>query len=146
MSRTATVSTELELRLVVPGGPPLPVRADLRYQADDPWAVRVAFHVGDTSGGGSAEAVVEWIFARELLVDGLVSPVGDGDVRVWPAYSGADFVMNLAMASPSGSAVFEIDRDPLVEFLRQTYLAVPTGTEAHVIDLDTELTLLLLQD
>ncbi|MCW2715311.1 MAG: sporulation and cell division protein SsgA [Frankiales bacterium] len=146
MSRTATVSTELELRLVVPGGPPLPVRADLRYQTDDPWAIRVAFHVNDTSDGRPAESVVEWIFARQLLVDGFTGPVGDGDVRVWPAYSGLDFVINLAMASPSGSAVFEVDRDPLVEFLQQTHVVVPSGAEENVVDLDTELTLLLLQD
>lgn len=144
MSRTATVRTELELRLLVAGGPPLPVRADLRYETDDPWAVRVAFHIGD-GASRAGEAVVEWIFARQLLVDGFTGPVGDGDVRVWPAYANADFVINLAMASPSGSAVFEIDREPLVQFLHQTYLAVPTGSEEHVIDLDSELTLLLLQ-
>jgi hypothetical protein len=47
------------------------------------------------------------------------------------------------MASPSGSALFEIDRDALVEFLQQTYLAVPTGSEEDMIDLDAELALLL---
>ena len=145
MSRTATVRTELELRLVVAGGPPLAVLADLRYQTDDPWAVHMAFHIDD-GAGRAGDSTVEWIFARQLLVDGFTGPVGDGDIRVWPAYADADFVINLAMASPSGSAVFEIDREPLVQFLQETYLAVPTGTEAHVVDLDAELTLLLLQD
>jgi hypothetical protein len=141
MSRIATVSTELELHLVVPGGPALPVIAGLRYAADDPWAVRVAFHTG-----GSEDDVVEWMFARQLLTDGVRGPVGEGDVRVWPGVrsgGGRDRVVNLAMASPSGSALFEIDRDGLVEFLQQTYLAVPTGSEAEVVDLDAELALLL---
>lgn len=140
MTSTATVRAELELRLVVPGGPSLPVLADLHYAADDPWAVRVAFQVGTAQAGAG---VVEWLFARQLLTDGVAGPVGDGDVRVWPSVVAGDRVVDLAMASPSGSALFEIDRDALVAFLQQTFLAVPTGTEQHVVDLDAELALLL---
>ena len=139
MNHIATVTAELELRLVVPGGPSLPVLAGLRYSAADPWAVTVTFQTG-----GEGDGVVEWMFARQLLTDGVAGPVGEGDVRVWPEVHGAgDRVVNLAMASPSGSALFEIDRDDLVEFLQQTYLAVPTGAEAAVVDLDAELAQLL---
>jgi hypothetical protein len=138
MNPIASVSTELELRLVVPGGPSLPVLAGLRYQADDPWAVRVTFQTG-----AEDDATVEWMFARQLLTDGIRQTVGEGDVRVWPASVAGERVVNLAMASPSGSALFEIDRDELVEFLQQTYLAVPTGAEDEVVDLDVELLLLL---
>ncbi len=138
MSRIATVSAEIELHLVVPGGPPLPVVAGLGYASDDPWAVRVTFQTG-----GEGDGTVEWMFARQLLTDGVATPCGEGDVRVWPSLHGGDRVVNLAMTSPSGSALFEIDRDVLVEFLQQTYLAVPTGSEEEVVDLDAELTLLL---
>ena len=96
MSHIASVSTRLELRLIVPGGPSLPVLAGLRYAADDPWAVRVAFHTGETD-------VIEWLFARELLADGVVASVGEGDIRVWPALSDGERVVCLSMASPSGS-------------------------------------------
>lgn len=137
MRHIAAVTAEIELHLVVPGGPSLPVAAGLRYEADDPWAVRVAFNTG-----GNGDGIVEWIFARQLLTDGMASAVGEGDIRVWPALHGADQVINLAMASPSGAALFEIDRDALVGFLQQTYLAVPTGHEADVVDLDAELALL----
>ncbi len=138
MNPIASVSTELELRLVVPGGPSLPVLAGLRYQADDPWAVRVTFQTG-----AEEDATVEWMFARQLLTDGVRHAVGEGDVRVWPGAVDGERVVNLAMASPSGSALFEIDRDALVEFLQQTYLAVPTGSVEEVVDLDAELALLL---
>ena len=138
MSHIATVTAELELQLVVPGGPSLPVLAKLRYDSNDPWAVRVAFQTG-----GEEDGVVEWMFARQLLTDGVGHAVGEGDVRVWPGLHGDDRVINLAMASPSGAALFEIDRDHLVEFLQQTYLAVPTGSESEVVDLDAELQLLL---
>ena len=138
MTGIATVRTELELHLVVPGGPSLPVLADLRYSADDPWAVRVAFQTG-----GEGDGTVEWMFARQLLTDGIAGTVGEGDVRVWPSMANGERVVNLAMASPSGSALFEIDRDALVEFLQQTYLAVPTGMEEDAVDLDAELAVLL---
>jgi len=140
MTHIATVSAELELRLVVPGGPSLPVLATLRYETADPWAVRVGFQTG-----GEGDGIVEWMFARQLLTDGVSRAVGEGDVRVWPSKLGREHFINLAMASPSGSALFEIDRDALVEFLQQTYLAVPTGHEEEVVDLDAELAVLLAE-
>ncbi|MCU1672010.1 MAG: sporulation and cell division protein SsgA [Frankiales bacterium] len=143
MTSIATVSAELELRLVVPGGPSLPVLANLRYESADPWAVRVGFQTGAKNEDGSGDGVVEWMFARQLLTDGVAKTVGEGDVRVWPSKVGGEHFVNLAMASPSGSALFEIDRDALVQFLQQTYLAVPTGAEDEVVDIDAELARLL---
>ena len=144
MTGAPTVSSVLELRLVVPGGPSVPLRADLRYAADDPWAVRVIFQLGAQGGPGpEGDGDVEWLFARQLLTDGVDATVGEGDVRVWPSIVAADRVVHLAMASPSGSALFELGRAALMAFLQQTYLAVPAGTEADVVDLDAELSLLL---
>lgn len=137
MDHTTRVTTELELRLVVSGGPSLPVLATLRYDARDPWAVRIVFQTGEDGEG------VEWLFARQLLTDGVARPAGQGDVRVWPAPDRRDRVVHLAMASPSGSALFEIHRDDLVTFLQSTYLVVANGGEEQVVDLDDELALLL---
>ena len=145
MTHIATVTAELELRLVVPGGPPLPLVASLRYATADPWAVRVGFQTGAKNEDGSGDGVVEWMFARQLLTEGVAKTAGEGDVRVWPSLLGGEHVVNLAMTSPSGSALFEIDRDALVEFLQQTYLAVPTGLEGEVVDLDAELAILLAE-
>jgi len=136
VTHDCTVSTELDLRLVVPGGPSLPVVTAVRYDAADPWAVCIAFQTG-------AQDAVEWIFARSLLGEGVAGPVGEGDVRVWPALRGRGSVVHLAMASPSGSAEFEMDRDELVQFLRRTYAAVPVGAESAAVDLDAELAQLL---
>jgi hypothetical protein len=131
------VSSELEMRLIVVGGPSLPVAATVRYAAADPWAVRVVFQTGDDGEG------VEWLFARELLSVGVSDAAGDGDVQVWSAATSAEKLVFLRMASPSGQALFEIDRDDLVEFLEQTYAVVPAGAEAQAVDLDDELVLLL---
>ncbi|GAC1611060.1 MAG: SsgA family sporulation/cell division regulator [Mycobacteriales bacterium] len=138
-ARSSFVTAELQLRLVVPGAPCLPVRADLRYDVTDPYAVQVAFHAGATT----VSEVVEWTFARQLLTDGVASPVGAGDVQVWPSTSGGQPVVCLSLSSPSGKALFEVPVPELVEFLAQTYAAVPTGAESQYVDVDAELALLL---
>jgi hypothetical protein len=137
--RSTSVSTELQLRLVVPGAASLPVRAGLRYDVTDPYAVQVSFHTG-SSGDGE---IVEWTFARQLLTDGVTAPVGEGDVQVWPSASGGLPVVCLSLSSPSGKALFEVPLQELVDFLGQTYAAVPTGAESQHVDVDAELALLL---
>jgi hypothetical protein len=133
------VSTELQLRLVVPGAASLPVRAGLRYDVTDPYAVQVSFHTGSS---GEAE-IVDWTFARQLLTDGVSAPVGEGDVQVWPSASGGLPVVCLSLCSPSGKALFEVPLPELVDFLGQTYAAVPTGCESEHVDVEAELALLL---
>lgn len=136
-----TVTADLQLRLVVPGATALPVRAGMRYDAGDPYAVQVAFHTGPADGGDSD--VVEWTFARQLLTDGVSGPVGEGDVQVWPSSSAGASVVCLALSSPSGKALFEIPLADLIDFLGRTYSAVPTGGESAHVDVDAELALLL---
>ncbi len=133
------VTTDLSLHLVVPGGAALPVGADFRYEACDPYAVHVGFRTG-------SEEVVEWTFARQLLVEGVTHPVGEGDVQVWPSADEGSRAVCLSLSSPSGSALFEIPLNGLVEFLTRTYTAVPTGSESEHVDLDAELALLVWSD
>jgi hypothetical protein len=135
-----TVTAELELRLVVPGSPALPVLAGVRYDAADPYAVHVSFHTGPDG------ETVEWSFARQLLTDGVSGPVGEGDVRVWPTTIAGRPAVCLALSSPSGQAMFEVGQAELVEFLTRSYAAVPTGSESDFVDLDAELALLLWGD
>src|SRR4051812_49269043 len=137
--RSTSVSTELQLRLVVPGAASLPVRAGLRYDMADPSAVQVSFH----TGSGAEGDVVEWPFARQLLTDGVSAPVGEGDVQVWPSASSGLPVVCLSLSSPSGKALFEVPLPELVDFLGQTYAAIPTGSESDHVDVDAELALLL---
>ncbi len=132
----ASVTTEVHLRLVVPGSPALRVRARLGYDCRDPYAVMVRFHTGN-------HRVVEWTFARQLLTDGVTRPVGDGDVRVWPVSSPNGQTVCLALSSPSGHALFEVSLADIVEFLTESYVAVPTGSEGEFIDIDAELAALL---
>jgi len=139
MMNSVTVSAELGLSLVVPEHGAVPLVASLDYCADDPYAIKMAFHVG-------TDEPVEWIFARELLAAGLKSAAGEGDVKVWPEDPDGDAdVLNIALSSPFGEAHFEAPLRATAEFLRSTYGIIPAGCEGDFIDVDSELEELLWQ-
>src|SRR5262245_48886186 len=129
---SSTVSAEVGLRLVVPERTTVPLLATFEYSADDPYAIRVAFHVADDDPG-------EWIFARELLTVGVVRRVGDGDVQVWPGDDSNERGLNLSLSSPFGTARFEAPLTPLTDFLNRTYEIVAAGREADFMDIEAEL-------
>src|ERR1700688_2276874 len=138
-SSSTTISAELGLRLVVPQQTIVPLVASLYYSGRDPYAVRMAFHVG-------TDEPVEWIFARDLLAAGITSRQGEGDVQVWPSprscadidsldvigsadtasendsASGTDSetVLNIELSSPFGRAHFEAPTGAMAAFLERT--------------------------
>ena len=154
MNTSAIVAAELGLTLVVPGHGGVPLTASLNYRRDDPYAIRMAFHVG-------TDEPVEWIFARDLLAAGIESRHGDGDVQVWPSpasvaeTSDLDVigmtesqepqgkVLNIELSSPFGQAHFEAPAEAMSAFLQRTYQIVPAGQESRYIDIETELNDLL---
>jgi hypothetical protein len=139
---SSTVSAELAFRLIIPQQAAVPLVASLHYSSADPYAIRVAFHVG-------LDEPVEWTFARELLANGLKGRDGLGDVRVWPAPSEAggtpEQVLHIELSSPSGEARFEAPLPEISAFLRRTWRIVPAGQEADFVDVEAELTDILRQ-
>jgi Streptomyces sporulation and cell division protein, SsgA len=125
------------------------VPAALVYDSADPFAVRVRFGDGgaddiDTTSYDipDDDAGVEWLLSRDLLRAGLTSPVGEGDVRLWPARGGLD-VLFLQLRAPSGEALFELSAAVVGDFLRETDLLVAAGTESDLLRVDDELSVLL---
>ena len=153
-SSSTTISAELGLKLVVPQQTIVPLVASMYYSGGDPYAVRMAFHVG-------TDEPVEWIFARDLLAAGIESRQGEGDVQVWPSpvsvaetsdleVIGAEEspgipgkVLNIELSSPFGQAHFEAPAEAMAAFLRRTYQIVRSGEEGRYIDIETELNDLL---
>ncbi|APU16419.1 hypothetical protein FHR81_003195 [Actinoalloteichus hoggarensis] len=116
----------------------MPVNVELRYDTRDPYAVVAAFQTGR---GGS----VEWVFARDLLADGLIAEVGDGDVRIRPAVDNPEVVV-VELSSPSGHAMFEASAQELADFLDRTYDVVMPGNENLWVNVDDALARLLPHD
>jgi hypothetical protein len=143
-SRTA-VSAELGLGLVGPEQTIVPLMASLSYSCQDPYAVKIAFHVG-------TDEPVEWTLARDLLAAALHSREGIGDVQAWPSAASdgevagiGQKVLNISMTSPFGHAQFEASAAAVDSFLAQTYQVVPDGHESDYMDFDAELAELLSQ-
>ena len=116
------VSEELSFRIPV----------ELGYETCDPYAVRLTFHL-------PGDAPVTWAFGRELLIDGVGRPCGEGDVRVSPA--GRDVLGEVLIRLQVGGdqAVFRSSAAPLVAFLDRTDKLVPLGQEGAFADFDAHL-------
>ncbi|MBW5425471.1 SsgA family sporulation/cell division regulator [Streptomyces sp. BG9H] len=62
----------------------------------------------------------EWVFARQLLEQGLRAPVTAGDVHVWPCGRVQTVV---EFHARDGVTVVQFDASALIRFLRRTYAA-----------------------
>ncbi|NLU66556.1 SsgA family sporulation/cell division regulator [Streptomyces sp. HNM0574] len=130
------IERELEIQLVLSPERSIPVPARLTYRPEDPYAVHIAFHVG-------SEAPVHWTFARELLVEGVFRPCGQGDVRVWPTKSGSRSIICVALSSPDGDALLEAPAGAVSAWLERTLRIVAPGTEHERLGIDEALGKLL---
>ncbi|MEV7541429.1 SsgA family sporulation/cell division regulator [Streptomyces sp. NPDC089915] len=116
------VSEELAFRIPV----------ELRYDARDPYAVRLTFHL-------PGDAPVTWAFGRELLLDGINRPCGDGDVHIAPTDPGALCDVHIRLQVGGDRALFRAGAAPLVAFLDRTDRLVPLGQERSLGDFEETL-------
>jgi hypothetical protein len=116
------VSEELSFRIPV----------ELRYETCDPYAVRLTFHL-------PGDAPVTWAFGRELLIDGVGMPCGDGDVRIAPTGTGSLSEVLIRLQVGGDRALFRSSTAPLVAFLDRTDKLVPLGQEGALADFDAHL-------
>jgi hypothetical protein len=98
------------------------IQANWHYRKIHPFAVDVDFLLtGD---------VVTWQFARELLIDGLKGPAGDGDVAVRP-HAHDQTLLVLDLSTPQGCARFELDHQAISRFVSRSLKLVPLGDEGR---------------
>jgi hypothetical protein len=110
-------------------GRPLTFVSSFGYDASDPYAVSLAFHIP----GGD----VHWVMARSLLARGIDEPTGEGDVCLWPNLD-ADgrAVVSMDFHSPEGRLVVEARTKDVYQFLARSWAVVPPGAEGDNVDLD----------
>ncbi|MFD7625167.1 SsgA family sporulation/cell division regulator [Streptomyces sp. NPDC059851] len=116
------VSEELSFRIPV----------ELRYDGGDPYAVRLTFHL-------PGDAPVTWAFGRELLLDGINQPCGEGDVHIAPTSSEDLSDVHIRLQVGSDRALFRAGAAPLVAFLDRTDRLVPLGQERNLGDFEMSL-------
>ncbi len=112
------------MHLVLSDASVLPIRADVAFDASDPYTVKIDF-VGTHSTS-------TWLIGRELFAHGILadtnSPAGTGDVRVWrdedPSY------LLISLSGVEGDALLAGPAEPFVKFLSSTVQLVPFGGES----------------
>ncbi|MEU5974562.1 SsgA family sporulation/cell division regulator [Streptomyces sp. NPDC047315] len=133
---TVVIEEAVQARIVASAPRAEPLSVTLRYETDDPFAVRMAFPPNATLEGTE----VSWAFARSLLSAGLVEPVGVGDVRVRPY--GYDRTV-VEFHAPEGVAVVHVHSGDVRRFLKRVEDVAPEGHEHRFLDLDHDLSQLL---
>jgi hypothetical protein len=113
-------------------GQPAPVVTRWSYSAADPFAVTFAVRT-------RSDRWVEWLVARDLVVESLVGPAGEGDIRMSPQEVQGYDIVEIEIRSTDGRAVLEVDRDLLANFVDSTIQIVALGDESGRMDLDVEI-------
>jgi hypothetical protein len=111
------------MHLVLADASVLPIRAELSFEAADPYTVRIAFK--------GSHSTSTWLIGRELIAHGVLAdanaPAGTGDVRIWrdedPAY------LLIALSGVEGEALLAGPAEPFMTFLAATVELVPFGSE-----------------
>jgi len=129
---SATVTREFSVAIIAPDDGPSRVSVAMHYVTADPFAVRARFQV-------AVDQQITWVFARELLAEGLDRAAGDGDVRIWPAVRAGREVVGIALRSPDGEALLQARAEALVDFLTATYALCPRGRESQHLEIDRAL-------
>ena len=123
------VTQSVTLELIDASGTATPMQADLTYDPRDPYAVTAVF----LTGAGN----VRWTFGRDLLVDGIYEPTGDGDVHVWPCLDAdGHAVVIIELCSPDGEALVQARTGDLNTFVERMTGLVAPGAESEFMDLD----------
>jgi len=125
----AAISADLDLTLVLGDDRIIPVAATLTYSIAEPFAVSALFRTADGN--------INWVFARDLLENGLTESVGEGDVVIWPAHDADGDIICISLSSPGGNALLEADTGELRTFLDASYDIVGRGSESDYVDVDS---------
>jgi hypothetical protein len=124
----AAISADLDLVLVLGDERLIPVAATLTYSVTEPFAVSALFRTTDGD--------INWVFARQLLDEGLTESVGEGDVVIWPAHDDAGETICISLCSPGGNALLEADSQEIRSFLEASYRLVARGEESDHVNVD----------
>lgn len=100
------------------------------FDPSDPYAVTMTFR--------TPHAAVTWMFGRDLLIQGMGNPAGEGDVHIWPCLdSHGQAVVIIELSSPDGELMAQARTTDVQQFVNRTLTQVPSGSESGNIDIET---------
>ena len=129
MSVDRTTDSVQQDMFTVLHGQPAPVVTRWTYTASDPFAISLAIAT-------RSDRWIEWLVARDLVIESISGPVGEGDIRMTPQEVQGYDIVEIEIRSADGRAVLEVDRDLLRHFIEATLDIVALGDELNRLDLD----------
>jgi len=101
--------------------------AQFEFDPTDPCAVSITFCVGVEP--------VTWTFSRDLLIEGSMTPTGEGDLHVFPCLSSeGSAVVLFDLDSPDGSTLIQCSSRVVDRFIERMLDLVPADTETQIVD------------
>lgn len=132
----ADVAVDLTVECVDDRGVRHQLDVVLGYRRNDPYAVTMTF----LTGSGD----LTWTFGRDLLVDGVNLPTGQGDVHVAPSIaSNGRAGVHIELSSPDGHLVLQARADDVNDFITRSTEVVPVGSESVQVEVDSLIAQLL---
>ncbi|MGW4892493.1 SsgA family sporulation/cell division regulator [Kitasatospora sp. NPDC004240] len=119
----------LDLWATVAPGLSVLVRARLRYDPAEPYAVFLDCHI-------DRGWPITWTFARELLAAGVDGWAGTGSVCVHPAVEAGSADLVIALSGEGTTVHLRGPAARVRDFLARTEDVVPSGREHEYLDLD----------
>lgn len=108
-----------------------PVATSVKYfPVIDPYAISFIFYTPEP---------IQWTFARDLLIEGLEVPSGNGDVKFRPE----DNMVVMSLRNDGNAAEFVFQRADIQAIADMTKAMLPLGRESETINWDNELAILL---
>lgn len=125
--RARSIAQDITLQCLDAWGRTADLPATFGYDPADPWAVWITFR--------GPRDQVRWAVGRDLLLQGLTDPAGEGDIQLWPSIDEAGrAAVVMELHSPDGRLVTQLRTHELYRFLTRSLAVVPAGSES--IDLD----------
>ncbi|MFF4837968.1 SsgA family sporulation/cell division regulator [Streptomyces sp. NPDC001315] len=105
------------------------IACEFSFNSADPLAVTLIF---DSDG----EYPLRWVFARELVTEGLTTRSGQGEVKIWPVHCEGrrSLWVQVGNLRTGHTALFELPAQPVAQWLARSYALVPRGREMEDAD------------
>jgi Streptomyces sporulation and cell division protein, SsgA len=133
-----TVARTLTMEQIDGAGDVAPMEVEFSYDPRDPYAVSLSFV--------TAEPSVRWTFGRDLLMEGMYEPSGDGDVHVFPSVEASGVaVVLLELVGPEGEALVKARTREVEPFVDDMCAMVPPSTESAHLHVDETIAAILGQ-
>lgn len=132
----STLRGQITMELATAGGLSYRIAVRLAFHQATPWAVELTFLL-------PGDEPVRWTVSRELLLDGLSTVAGEGDIRIQPLDWHDGDLVAISLRSPEGEAELIAPLVALHAFLLRTDMMTPFGEEFSEEWLDRGITRLM---